>query len=503
MHLRSCLHPVRVYNKYLGEYVWTSCGKCPECRKRRAAKWINRLETERKQHLFSFFVTLTYDEKNLPLYHHDTKRNVLVDGDDYDRCIPFDELSFSCPADKQIFHDLMSYRGIPYVRISDVQKFHKRLNKFIHDNITSQYQNFRYFTVSEMGSTTLRPHLHGIYFVDSIQLAERFVSCIRKNWRYGRSDIQPIEGSATSYVAQYLNELFDLPSFYSHKLLRPFFVCSKRPPLGMFGQSSEDDKETFFKCSPTKVVSCQGGQGDVSLSAVPHLSCVENRLFPRFPFFSRVPHFLRASIYRCAFGFVSFKEKFSDWLYHVRMMYVSRPDRHYFEPFVQYMSIVSRGFTETGINCLKRLYYMSLRVCRYAKEFGISVEKYVDYIDLYYSRKELYILNQFYKFQEQLVLDRKNSVEELAFCYPEYMYQNGFSDEADNYCVKLMESRDYSMQLQEADAYLKENTKTHFKNEYFERLKERNARLYNILNNYRNAKKRYEATSEGSKQSSV
>ena len=73
MNITDCEHPVRVYNKYLGEYVWTSCGHCNACKKRRSARWVVRLEKERSQHLVSFFVTLTYSDENLPILCYDDK----------------------------------------------------------------------------------------------------------------------------------------------------------------------------------------------------------------------------------------------------------------------------------------------------------------------------------------------------------------------------------------------------------------------------------------------
>ena len=67
MHLLSCEHPQRVYNKYSQEYVWVPCGKCNICKNRRAAHYTELLERERSQHLFTFFVTLTYSDEHLPM----------------------------------------------------------------------------------------------------------------------------------------------------------------------------------------------------------------------------------------------------------------------------------------------------------------------------------------------------------------------------------------------------------------------------------------------------
>ena len=252
MELISCEHPVRVYNKYIDEFVWTSCGHCNACRKRRAARWVARLEAERRLHPVSLFVTLTYNEPSLPVLQFNDEGDLLVSNKD-SLSIPFDEMVFSSVADKQYFDSRMALGGIPYASVVDIQKFHKRLNKWFHDNVTQTYKNFRYFTVSEFGSTTLRPHFHSIYFTDSLEVASRFAEGVCACWQFGISDTQYIEKSANSYVAQYLNELFDLPSFYHHSKIRPFFVCSKQPPIGMRDKWQEDFKEIFDTCSPTRI----------------------------------------------------------------------------------------------------------------------------------------------------------------------------------------------------------------------------------------------------------
>ena len=66
MHLLSCKNPKRVYNKYTGEYIWVPCGMCTICKNRRSAHYTSLLERERMQHRYSFFVTLTYSEENIP-----------------------------------------------------------------------------------------------------------------------------------------------------------------------------------------------------------------------------------------------------------------------------------------------------------------------------------------------------------------------------------------------------------------------------------------------------
>ena len=196
MRLLSCENPQRVYNKYIDDYVWVPCGKCAICRNKRAAKYTNLLERERENHRYSFFVTLTYDEQSCPQLVLDgfgeiPWRNTLRYSTFYSTryrdnlCIPFRDLF---PMDRfgYDFHlsdirffynwifpsyeydvntgrcdkDINIHHGLPYASKTDAQLFLKRLNKYCHDKITNQFKNFRYFLVSEYGSTTFRPHFH-------------------------------------------------------------------------------------------------------------------------------------------------------------------------------------------------------------------------------------------------------------------------------------------------------------------------------------------------------
>ena len=496
MHLRSCEHPIRVYNKYIQDYVWTGCGKCPSCKRRRAAKWISRLEAERRQHVVSMFVTLTYNQDSLPILEFSddmlrSKAFYSTDGrllrDDL-ICIPFDEIKENLSsADAELLNSMMALRGIPYASVSDVQKFHKRLNKYIHDEISYHYKNFRYFTVSEFGSTTLRPHFHCIYFLDSWEVANRFKEAVNACWKYGIVDVQFIESSATSYVANYLNELFSLPSFYEHRQLRPFFLCSKRPSIGSFNEFSTSDEEIFNECL-TQVPSPSSGSTKVDF--VPLLPSTENRLFPKLPFYRSLPRYAKSQLYRLAvqprkwLGWSSFK----NWLECLKDCFcVSRPDHHPYYVCREYLSLLADNFSEKGVNRLKRAYYISKRVMYQAYLFGVSVKEYVDRIDEYWCKKELMVLSKFFKFQEDYSVN--HSSDELAFAYPEYMYQNKFSDEADNYCVSLSECDDLRLQREESKAWHELNTKTHFKNAYFKSLEDKKDSIYKPLLKYYYAKK--------------
>lgn len=93
------------------------CGKCDECRMKKAKMWSLRCVHEAKYHKDKVFLTLTYDDEHLP-------RNC----------------------------------GVPTLRYKDVQDFLKRLRKYLGD------VKIRYFCSSEYGAKKFRPHYHMILY---------------------------------------------------------------------------------------------------------------------------------------------------------------------------------------------------------------------------------------------------------------------------------------------------------------------------------------------------
>lgn len=68
-----CLTPYTVKNPKFATMPWllshieVPCGRCPACRRRRAAAWSFRLLQREKLCHSSHFVTLTYDTDNVPV----------------------------------------------------------------------------------------------------------------------------------------------------------------------------------------------------------------------------------------------------------------------------------------------------------------------------------------------------------------------------------------------------------------------------------------------------
>lgn len=442
MRLQNCQHPIRVYNKYIDEYVWVACGKCSTCLKRKQGRWTARLENERKSSLFVLFVTLTYDDKHLPrLVRYDEvvdshKVETYRAYDDKFR-IPFTELKFDTTADLDYFNNKMHAGGVPYADFADVQKFNKRLNKRFHDKYTNTYENFRYFVCSELGKESLRPHYHGLYFfrkeIETSNFAEDILACWHDDAgnTIGNIEVEYVESTAAAYVSKYIGKPAYYPSFYSHSKIYPRFICSKNPPIGSNYELQQSSAEIFHTAAISVVLPNDSQQ---SLMDVPLPSYCKNRLFPKCPQFSRISHALRVAVYRCSSRFLAagfqgnWKSNYSElvpvsfdgFLHTIRLRCCAFGSGG--SSFDEYIRKLVDPYTETGVNTLRRLYYMSKRVLKYCKQFHVTVEYYVTKIEEFYNKVELKILSQFYEFQQKFV--ETNPVEQLENMYSEFAFNN-------------------------------------------------------------------------------
>lgn len=171
------------------------CGQCLPCRHVRARIWTHRLMLEANDHASSIFVTLTYDDENLP-----------VDGN---------------------------------LQPAACRDFLKRLRKRMEP------QRFRYFLVGEYGDQTQRPHYHAILFgfpqcrngeTDDWKSDKSCCfSCdtIKAAWGAGRIHVGDFNTKSAAYVSGYvtkkLNSKWDDKK---HGRTPEFNRMSNRPGIG-------------------------------------------------------------------------------------------------------------------------------------------------------------------------------------------------------------------------------------------------------------------------------
>lgn len=187
-----CYSPLDAYLNRDGEVVWSRknavsylplpCGKCIGCKKRQSEDWALRCYHEAMYHDHNSFITLTYDEENVP---------------------------FS-------------------LNKKHVQDFIKRLRK---------NHKIRYFAAGEYGELTGRPHYHIIIF--GYSFPDREVLNYKKDnilyrsaeleslWPFGHSSVAQVSMATLRYCVKYIFKTNLHPN-----QIPPFRLMSRRPIIG-------------------------------------------------------------------------------------------------------------------------------------------------------------------------------------------------------------------------------------------------------------------------------
>ena len=279
----KCYKPLRIYNKYLGDTVYVDCRKCPACLHKYTVELTSRVAEECKQHLWSFFFTLTYDNKHLPVFEKVCPTVWRLNRDFPDSTLK-DRYLLNSQTDGYQFPQKMSTECFGVVCKRDIQLFLKRLRRIIDyefKDLTNEQKKIRYFISSEYGPTTKRPHYHGTLWTDCRRIADNMQRLIRKAWALcdtTRIDVQLVSGSAPQYVAKYVNGFTHLGKAYTTKSTRLFHLASKSPTIGSF---KNDAKEVFDVLVNRTIERVSFQDGDVeTASYVPVSLSFVSRYFP-------------------------------------------------------------------------------------------------------------------------------------------------------------------------------------------------------------------------------
>ena len=337
-----CQHRSFITNKYTGARIAVDCGQCDYCIHKKAKKASMRVKTAGSAFKYSYFVTLTYDNANIPLMNcsvlHSEYEDVLgISGDihfgnEHHQYIPvseyrcddsstlrhifFEQVQGTVPFDREIkeyapvkdnwFLSMDAIRSfinktqavdktdypasaqygrdnlIPFLNYVDVQNYIKRLRKHLSLKLGS-YETLHFYAVGEYGPVHFRPHYHLLLFTNSDKVAEVLRYCHDKSWKLGRSDFQRSAGGAASYVASYVNSLSSAPLLYrSCRAFRP----RSRASVGFFekGCNFVEDEDPYAQIEQ-KIDSVVNGRvynfNGVCVRSTPPMSYIRT-LLPRF-----------------------------------------------------------------------------------------------------------------------------------------------------------------------------------------------------------------------------
>lgn len=201
------------------EFDTIPCGRCIGCRLQRRKQWSDRAVLELPYHKSNLFITLTYNNDNIP----------ISEGIDYDGTY---------------------VKSFTLVK-KDLQDFWK--------NLRYRFPNIRYLACGEYGSNTWRPHYHAIVFgldlPDLVPFKKNELGdflytseTLEKIWKKGYCLVGEATHESIGYVAGYVTKKKygqEAKLYESLNICPEFLTMSRRP--GLARQYYEDHKEDLFK----------------------------------------------------------------------------------------------------------------------------------------------------------------------------------------------------------------------------------------------------------------
>ena len=200
----------------MGEpFLDVPCGKCEACLVRRTNEWSFRLFQERKNSKNSFFITLTYDELNVP---RDKKNGNLA------------------------------------LNKRDCQLFIKRLRNHYGKGL-------RYFLCSEYGENFGRPHYHMLLFNLPIDYSNpdwkaRLSLELFGLWNKGNIQVDEAVDGRVIYCAKYMLSSLEPDAWLERP--KPFILTSRKPGLGYSFCDDEAEQRYRYETCDTKCVTEKG-----------------------------------------------------------------------------------------------------------------------------------------------------------------------------------------------------------------------------------------------------
>lgn len=213
--------------------VFLPCGKCYACRCASRAEWALRMREEFKdvRNVSSYFLTLTYDDDNLPCVGYNTKTLL-----DYYKTRPISERNYWFSVlRKEHFMDFLQ-RLKNWFRLyfcKPVKYKHPHNNEF-SDTFKSNWIPIyddnslpRYYLTGEYGDISNRCHGHLIVWFTKEVHASDIEMFSKDLWQYGNLQVEShISAAARNYVAKH--QVKDCVGTPFQNAYAPIFCLSSR-----------------------------------------------------------------------------------------------------------------------------------------------------------------------------------------------------------------------------------------------------------------------------------
>lgn len=374
-HLFDCSNPQMVTNKYTGELVQVPCGSCPSCKVKKITKWVLPIIRESQSYKYVFFFTLTYSDNFLP------KVNVLNYEVDEKYKSQFQH-AIECSEQYVRFCN----GNVPVCKTTDMQNFIKRLRENIFRRFG--YRNaIRYFVSSDYGSTTFRPHWHGLLFTNVASIADNLASLFTESWSVydkvhatskpiGIIDLQRAYAAA-QYVASYITISDHRPSILDYREFATKSLKSSLPSIGSMVRTAESPTEVITR-GLTKVTTYNAKSYNWEQSCLQ--PSLVRRLFPKLPSYMSLAREERLELYRI------FTAHLSDTPKQRRRNIISLTFVNSF--LNDYLTLNQVGLSFQQLcDKIDRVHYVVRRLNIQCQTYGLSYSDYDRYIERYYVNK--------------------------------------------------------------------------------------------------------------------
>lgn len=431
----GCMHPVTI-QMVSGKVMRVPCGKCPHCLLMKSNELTQRCEFEASLHKYCVFCTLTFDNECLPRcrFEHTPDGLFAVTCGNDAISLPDGERYCRVPEDfdtsRVVGRVQLDGKTFGFAPRFIIQRFMKRLRK--HFSLIDDFP-VRSFYCMEYGPTKLRPHYHLLLFGDSPKFSESVAECVSSSWPFGYADVQPVQSSASRYVAGYVCGFGSLPSLFTFKEFRPYSRGSNFLGSGLECSLSssvlENEVDDFTTIS---------GQfnGDYVERSV--FRSFQRSIFPKVPYFTQLDIHSLSSSYSIVLPLKRFFKDLSlyeisdavcsvlelnangdipcSFTYQNRFYFVTKSVHQVLEHIKMVYASMGRksclGFSVSR-DSLYHWLLISRKVCVAFKSSCLRL-KYLVFLRDFYSRLKLLQLRSFYQLQVDYINELSECIGVVA-----------------------------------------------------------------------------------------
>ena len=264
--ISNCRYPRTILNKN-GTRVSVSCGRCVDCANKKSVRYTSLCNNACQEFKYVRFITLKYDEFNVPrmrliekdgnVYCVDITKRALKTPGKYKTLFTYGKIINTFYKDKKFdsfyekaditskFCEKLPFKNLRWCSSEDLQKFLKRLRFYISKSCSSPIS---FFAVSEYGPRTFRPHFHILLYTDDRRIVENLIQLVAQSWKYGSFLVETPKSDAgvSRYVTSYINSVVTLPRYFVSRQVLPRSFHSLH-----FGQLANKEIRNYVYSSPT------------------------------------------------------------------------------------------------------------------------------------------------------------------------------------------------------------------------------------------------------------